>query len=232
MVREGEPAYALYYAGSAEAITLHQAYMVGSLSADQYLVWTHNLKLVHKEVTLDFCQIGLHPWVPLDFQGDVSRDQGIMFGGSGGNYAKAHYFQSYCTESAIEHAITMDKLSGPPVVHYCSQSVKGTNVKALDNSQLDIIVSNTTDLLHELQQHGGETVSKFKYSGCTTAAAEEAPPVDLDKLGNWVEKHEESRKRAKLRYAISGKSGKTLLQPRKISSDIANPDTEANQKRA
>lgn len=44
MVRQGEAASAFYYAGSAEAILMHQAFAVGVLTADQYLVWAENLK--------------------------------------------------------------------------------------------------------------------------------------------------------------------------------------------
>lgn len=213
MIKPGEPAYAIYYAGSAETILLHQAFITGMLTGDQYMVWSGNLKLVRPDVSLGFCHVQLHPWVPLEYE-NIGHDQGFMFGGSGGSHAQGHYRDNYCTEAATVHAISKDAASGPPVVHYCSKEKTQKNLKVLDESLRDVIYEHTANLISDLDAY--KAMKDFKYSGCSTAAADEAPPVDLDKLGRWVERHEQSRKKQHLRDVVSGKACGTKLKPRRL----------------
>ncbi|MCV6589440.1 MAG: hypothetical protein OIF57_10475 [Marinobacterium sp.] len=226
MIREGDVASVFYYAGSAEAILMHQAFVVDVLSADEYLIWSDNLRKARPTVKLGFCEVELALWIPQELEG-VSQGQGVIFGGTGGRHAFTHYRDNYCTESATEHAIQQDKYSGPPIVHYCSMNKSGKNVKDIDKCQIDIIYADTSHLINDLQASGESVVSKFRYTGCSTAEPEEAPAIDIDKLTNWVKKHEQRRKQQTLRNAIAGKPSETRLQAKRLFDDIDDQNAAA-----
>lgn len=162
--------------------------------------------------------------MPQNYEG-IHEDQGLIFGGTGGRYAFTHYRDSYCTQRAAEYAIQHDRYSGPPVVHYCSMSKTGKELKELDKAAVDTIYEHTSHLISDLQASGGGVVDKFRYTGCTTAAAEEAPAVDMDKLTQWVKRHEQRRKEKSLRDAVAGKSAEPRLQVKRLFDSDDDSET-------
>jgi hypothetical protein len=180
----------LYYSGDAEAIVLHQSYMVDALGSDKYLAYMENLKV--RKPHLSFVEIRLTPW-DLSKQEAVDTDQGVVTGGSGKRFARKGYFQHYCVKKAVETAVDNDERTGLPIVHLSKQEPEESNALELTQEVYDTITNHANDLIVDLQANEGVRMTNFKYAGTSTSSESEAPEVDIEKLKKYVKNREAGR---------------------------------------
>ncbi|MEZ9436891.1 hypothetical protein [Vibrio atlanticus] len=192
----------IFYAGCYEQILLQQALSLGLINDDTYAKAAAYAK-DQGYGALAYAIVTTSNWT-ITHRG-CNNDQGLVYGGTGGNHARLSYANSYQTKAAVEEACKLDPLSGPPVSHY-HYTLNGEDyfedMEDIGNDAVDNIYSLTENLINSIKAHReGGTMNEHKNAGYSTASSPEAPPVDISQV---IENHHAYKghdKKKKTKYA-------------------------------